>query len=170
MRPPCWRGRSMKDQDLLHLRRDIARLPNGRGRRFPPALRARVINWVAGRRTAGTPWNALEEELGISAVTLQAWAAARPDTTPPRLVPVEVHEDTPPVTVSLVSPTGWRVEGVPLARCSRSPIHCTRRQATTTVARPSHSLVGWPSSAAGLMPTSLSWATTRPCIPTQSCT
>ncbi len=96
----------MKDQDLQLLRRDIARLPSGRRRRFPPALRARITAWVASRRTSGAPWSALASELGIPAATLQTWEAASPAAVCPRLVPVEVAEAAPapaqPATVTLV--------------------------------------------------------------------
>ena len=107
----------MKDQDLQLLRRDITRLPSGRRRRFPPTLRARITAWVASRRTSGAPWSALASELGIPAATLQTWEAASPTAVSPRLVPVEVAEAAPaqPATVTLVSPTGWRLEGIPLS-------------------------------------------------------
>ncbi len=109
----------MKDQDLPLLRRDITQLPSGRRRRFPPALRARISAWVANRRTAGAPWSALAAELGIPAATLQTWEAAGPAAASPRLVPVEVAEGAPapaqPTTVTLVSPAGWRLEGIPLS-------------------------------------------------------
>ena len=109
----------MKDQDLELLRRDITRLPSGRRRRFPSVLRARITAWVASRRTSGAPWSVLASELGIPAATLQTWEAASPTAVSPRLVPVEVAEAAPapeaagPVT--LVSPTGWRLEGIPLS-------------------------------------------------------
>lgn len=107
----------MKDQDLQLLRRDITRLPSGRRRRFPPALRTRITAWVASRRTSGAPWSALASELGIPAATLQTWESASPAAVCPRLVPVEVAEaaSAQPATVTLVSPTGWRLEGIPLS-------------------------------------------------------
>ena len=118
----------MQDQELQLLRRDITRLPSGRRRRFPPALRARIIAWVASRRTAGAPWSALAAELGIPAVPLQAWEAAGPAAASPRLVPVEVAEaapaPAPAVTVTLVSPAGWHAQGVMARRRSWSSWSC----------------------------------------------
>jgi hypothetical protein len=110
------RSRSMKDQTLRFLRRDIARLPSGRRRRFPLPLRARIMSWTAGRRASGAEWRELAEQLGVPAVTLQSWQAlASSRTSSPRLVPVEVLEEPSSTTMTLVSPTGWRIEGLPLA-------------------------------------------------------
>lgn len=50
--------RSMKDQDLQLLQRDITRMPSGRWSRFPPALRAAV----QGADATGTGAVHLSEE------------------------------------------------------------------------------------------------------------
>lgn len=67
----------------------------------------------------GASWSALASELGVPAATLQAWEAAGPAAASLRLVPVEVAEAAPvpeaAVPVTLVSPTGWRLEGIPLS-------------------------------------------------------
>ena len=73
------------------------------------------MSWVAGRRACGASWSELGAALGIPAVTMQSWQASTSGSPAPLLVPVEVVEDPPHTTVTLVSPTGWRVEGLPLA-------------------------------------------------------
>lgn len=45
---------------------------------------------------------------------MQSWQASTSVSPAPSLVPVEVVEDPPSTTVTLVSPTGWRIEGLPL--------------------------------------------------------
>ena len=73
------------------------------------------MSWAAGRRASGAAWSELAEQLGVSVVTLQSWQDSQsPLLSPPRLVPVEVLEE-PFTAMTLVSPTGWRIEGLPLA-------------------------------------------------------
>ena len=73
------------------------------------------MSWVAGRRACGASWSELAAALSIPAVTMQSWQASTSVSPAPSLVPVEVVEDPPSTTVTLVSPTGWRIEGLPLA-------------------------------------------------------
>lgn len=74
------------------------------------------MSWGAGRRASGAGWSELAEQLGVPVVTLQSWqASASLLPSPPRLVPVEILEEPSTAPLTLVSPTGWRIEGLPLA-------------------------------------------------------
>jgi hypothetical protein len=55
-------------------------------------------------------WRDLEREIGIPAETLKRWSMPRAASS--ALRPVEVIDAPPTGTVTLVSPTGLRIEGV----------------------------------------------------------
>ena len=62
------------------------------------------------QRERGVWWCDLAREIGVPAETLKRWAAPRLASSTLRLVEVI---DAPPIgTVTLVSPTGLRIEGV----------------------------------------------------------
>lgn len=66
--------------------------------------------WVAVQRERGVWWCDLAREIGVPAETLKRWAAPRSTSSSLRLVEVI---DAPPIgTVTLVSQTGLRIEGV----------------------------------------------------------
>jgi hypothetical protein len=101
----------MQDREARELRRRVARLRRGRpGFRFSPSLRQRITLWVIEQRERGVWWSDLEREIGIPAETLKRWAMPR--ATSSVLRPVEVIDAPPTGTVTLVSPTGLRIEGV----------------------------------------------------------
>jgi transposase len=105
----------MTDRELQDLRRRLGTLPRGSGRRFPAALRERIIAWTVERRARGAWWCELSRELGVPAQTLKRWATRRPDRAL-SLRPVDVIDDVPSTrTVTIVAPSGLRLEGVTIA-------------------------------------------------------
>jgi hypothetical protein len=52
------------DPEAAGLRRELARVANGRGTRYPAELRERVVAWAIARRRAGASWRAIKAELG----------------------------------------------------------------------------------------------------------
>lgn len=105
----------MQDREGRELRRRVARLKRDRrGFRFSSALRAEITAWVAKQRERGAWWRELSSEIGVREETLKRWATSRPTATL-SLVPVEVIDAPPAGTVTLVSPTGLRIEGVAIA-------------------------------------------------------
>jgi hypothetical protein len=101
----------MVDRELRQLRRAIAAVQRRRRRRYPAKLRARISAWVAKRRAKGAWWCDVARPLGVPASTLKRWAEPSP-TAPLALRPVDVIDVPLPGTVTLVSPTGLRIEGV----------------------------------------------------------
>ena len=96
------------------LKRMIDRLERGRGRRYPAALRERIDAYVARRREQGASWAALGDELDVPWETLRRWSR-----TPRASVMVPVEVVAPTVgsvgsddVVAVVSPSGWRLEGL----------------------------------------------------------
>lgn len=89
---------------------------------YPDAVRTRVGAYVASRRAAGVTPTAIADELGLSRQSVVGWSRSEP--TAPALLPVEVVADADagvsapvalnPAVVVLVSPRGYRVEGLDL--------------------------------------------------------
>ena len=101
--------------ELSELKRRIGRLDRGRGRRYPAALRERIECYVSARRNFGLSWDSLSEELGVPAKTLIRWLSDA-DREATALVPVEVVDAVAEArTVAVVSPSGWRLEGLDVA-------------------------------------------------------
>ena len=100
------------DRELRDLQRALARVRRRSGpRRYPAQLREQVACWVAKRRSAGEWWCDVSRALGVPVLTLRRWASRRDSAT---VVPVEV--DLPPAgTVTLVAPSGLRIEDVSVA-------------------------------------------------------
>jgi hypothetical protein len=98
------------DKQAAILRRDLARVETGRGRRYPAELRARVVSWANGRRAAGTSWEEIKRELGRRFDTVRRWCVDGTETK--ALVPVRVVATAPARALSVVSPTGYRIDGL----------------------------------------------------------
>jgi len=87
--------------------------------KYPRQLREQITAWVRARRQRGDWWCDLSRAIGVPAETLKRWAADHGGTQI-ALVPVEVVDapstgtgtGTGTGTVTLVSPTGLRIEGV----------------------------------------------------------
>lgn len=81
-------------------------------------MRAQVLVYTRRQRAAGQSWARIADAVGLAAGSLKNWSR-----TPPRarmLVPVEVAAVpavSPPALV-VVSPGGYRVEGLDLATAS----------------------------------------------------
>ena len=97
------------DRELAALRRELARHEGGRGRRYAPALRSRLIAWVARGRQRGLSASAIAAQLSLPAQTVARWAATEKPAT--RMVAVKVVEHAPR-TVRVVSPSGFAVDGL----------------------------------------------------------
>ena len=107
---------TLLDRELRDLRHHLGAIPRGRGRRFPTALRERVIAWTVARRTRGAGWRELAHELGVPAETLQRWLAPRPEHAHPvALRPVAVTDEPARSPLTIVAPNGLRLEGVTIA-------------------------------------------------------
>lgn len=116
----------MHDQELRELRRELATIERGRGRYYPPALRARITRWARRRLAGGDSVNAVARDVALHPTTLAAWLGAPAPATSTALVPVEIvaaparATPAPQVPVVLVSPSGYRVEGLTLDEALRA--------------------------------------------------
>lgn len=66
--------------------------------------------WITARRAEGHPATELAAELGIAPGTVLRWSNGRSRA----LVPVRVVPDAVTATVVIVSPSGFRIEGLTL--------------------------------------------------------
>ena len=104
------------DAERRRLRYQIAGLGNGQGRRYPPALRRRVVAWVAAAEARGWSRAAAAAEFGVPPRTVVLWGE-RQVAEAPKLVAVEVVDGGSGVTINaggepiLVMPSGVRVVG-----------------------------------------------------------
>ena len=104
------------EADARELKRELGKQVFGRGRRVPSEVKARVRLYVLGRRAQGATLTQIGEELGLSVRNVQRWSATRPGARPGRaIVPVAVEViGERSTTVSVVSPSGYRLEGLGL--------------------------------------------------------
>ena len=90
--------------------------PRGRTTRIPAGVRARVLAYTRRQRAAGTSWQTVASAVGVSASALKNWSRLAPPAR--RLVPVVVSPagtEPSPTGLAIVSPAGYRVEGLDVA-------------------------------------------------------
>ena len=103
----------MQTRELPDLQRRVAKHRGSGAVRFPTKLREQVATWVARRREHGAWWSEIAREVGVPEQTLKRWSTPR--SVAAALLPVEVIDAPPIGAVTLVTPTGIRIEGVSIA-------------------------------------------------------
>lgn len=102
----------------------VARTREGRGRRYPTALRRAVVEHAQQRLEHGASLRAVARAVGLADQTLSYWlrSAEPPESGPVmRAVAVRPELDAPPATTGtpagavVVTPQGLRIEGLALA-------------------------------------------------------
>ena len=108
--------------DLEGLQHALTHLRRGRGRPYPTELRRQLIETAQQLRDGGWTWVAIGECFGMSAKSLRAlmmrWMD-RLDEVEPKPVTVRSLPIPPPPAnaspnsgVTIISPRGWRIEGL----------------------------------------------------------
>jgi hypothetical protein len=82
------------------------------------AVRLRVLAYARRARAAGQSWQRIAHAVGVSAGSLQNWSRMPPPAR--TLVPVTVAAApaAPPSALVVVSPGGYRVEGLDVPTAS----------------------------------------------------
>jgi len=97
------------------LRRELDGVKGRRGPCFSRDLKKRTGAWLAERRAAGATVAELAADLGLASGTVLRWSAAEVQRSR-ALVPVEiVAEPIAASSMSIVSPSGFRVDGLSFA-------------------------------------------------------
>ena len=98
------------------LRRELDQIGTRRGRCVPAELKQRASAWISRRRAEGSTVSELASELGIAVGTVLRWSG---DVSRRGIVPVEIVPDAVVSKgVCVVSPSGFRIEGVTLAEAA----------------------------------------------------
>ena len=104
----------MTSRSSSSLRSGLAAHEAGRGKRYAPELRVQVLAFAESRRSDGASWAQIASELGIHLGTLVRWSKSAEPQPSRALVPVHVVPDARERTVSIVSASGYRIEGLTL--------------------------------------------------------
>ncbi len=99
------------DRELRDLVRAIAALRKSGDARYPTKLRARITAWVAVQRERSEWWTDISTALGMPAQTLVRWTESEGDVAT-EMKAVDIIDAPPIGTVTLIAPTGLRIEGV----------------------------------------------------------
>ena len=104
----------MTDHEARILRGELGFHERGRGKRYPAPLRARVSAWLQRQVASGGTLRAAARAIALDPETARHWLRESSSAVT-ALVPVEViaAPDTRH-SVSLVSPSGYRIEGLTL--------------------------------------------------------
>jgi hypothetical protein len=96
------------------LRRALAVRERGRGKAVPAELKARVRAHAHERRRHGATYQQIGDELGLPMESVRRWSLAGASvSTRTTAVPVQVVAE-PRSGISIVSPSGFRLEGLEL--------------------------------------------------------
>jgi hypothetical protein len=99
--------------EVQWLRVSLAQMRPGQGRRYGAAIRSRISRVAMKLRAAGASWGAVGEAFGMPLETVRRICVGR-EPGEPGFVPVEVAPETGQVGITLVTPSGHRVEGLNL--------------------------------------------------------
>ncbi len=81
--------------------------------RVPREVRDEVCRYAIRRRKAGAAWAAIARETGLDVRKLQRWnTRARRTALVPVLRPVVLPKPEPSVVLTLIAPSGVRIEGL----------------------------------------------------------
>lgn len=104
--------------EVKKLRGEVAVLRTGRARKYPTALRQRIVEWVDREVAIGTSESECGEALGVPMHRFELWRQRdreqEVEKAPAEFVPVEVSAAVGEGLV-LSTPAGYRVGGLTVA-------------------------------------------------------
>ena len=91
--------------------------PAARGHRYPNEFRLRTARWAKRQRDSGATQSAVESQIGIPWRPLKRWVSRlkHVEDKPTSLVPVRLERVLQTAVrneLALISPSGWRLEGL----------------------------------------------------------
>lgn len=102
----------MTEREIEALRREFSKIGRGRGQRYPKPLKVRAIALGREQRAAGATWTEIAASIGLYQETIRCWCNEAREVSSMRRV--EIVADEEDKTVSVVAPSGFRIEGVSL--------------------------------------------------------
>jgi hypothetical protein len=102
------------DKTVIGVRARLARMERGRGKRYTSELKKQVAKAAMRLREAGLGWHRIGRALGIPNETVRRFCRASSDSGGGAFAPVVVADDDSGTSVVLVTPGGYRVEGLNL--------------------------------------------------------
>ena len=95
----------------LALRRALDAHGPGRGKRYEGALKSEVVTYAFAQHAEGQSWATIATELGVRVGTVRGWCG---DEEPRAMRPVEIVAEPKARSLTVVSASGARVEGLTL--------------------------------------------------------
>lgn len=99
----------MRGHELARLKRELSRHDAARGIRYDPELKRQAITFAKEQRRSGASWASIADDLGLNFETVRRWGE-----TARSLRPVEIVAEPVSSGVSIVSASGFRLEGLSL--------------------------------------------------------
>jgi transposase-like protein len=100
------------------LRNEIAKLRRDQRRRYSPEQKRRILDWVERAMADGMRRFECGQALGIKSWRIKTWQQGEPGTEMEpetlALVPIETPAVAMAATPTVVTPSGYRVEGLTL--------------------------------------------------------
>jgi len=107
------------NDECMQIRGEIAKLRADQRRRYSPVLKGRILAWTQRATAAGMLESECGPRLGIKTWRIRTWQREGTRPTPVvresvALVPIEVHAQPSAIGPTLVTPSGYRVDGLGL--------------------------------------------------------
>jgi hypothetical protein len=102
------------DETVIRVRARLARMQRGRGKRYTPELKKQIARAALQLRQSGLGWHRIGQALGIPNETVRRFCGASGGSGRGAFSPVVVADDGDRSVAVLVTPSGYRIEGLNL--------------------------------------------------------
>jgi hypothetical protein len=114
------------DRTVIRVRARLARMQRGRGKRYTHELKEQIAVAAKILRESGLGWHRIGRALGIPNETIRRFCGASGGTGRGAFASVVVADDDRETAVVLVTPGGYRVEGLNLDQVAQLLIRLAR--------------------------------------------
>ena len=114
------------DETVIRVRARLARMQRGRGKRYSLELKRQIATAALRLRESGLGWHRIGRALGIPNETIRRFCGASGGIGRGDFAPVLVADDSGVAAVVVVTPSGYRVEGLSLDQVAQLLIRLAR--------------------------------------------